>query len=113
LFFNAAVTKTKSDNRNVASVENGTAAYTTDKGTNFYGKLDWNINDSNVLEYTRLQKTDRNGQGDIYYYDSDTHQKDGLVGGNEINKTSTKANIIQFTSYLSDKATLSVLYGDM
>ncbi len=113
LFFNAAVTKTKSDNRNVASVENGTAAYTTDKGTNFYGKLDWNINDSNVLEYTRLQKTDRNGQGDIYYYDSDTHQKDGLVGGSEINKTSTKANIIQFTSYLSDKATLSVLYGDM
>ncbi len=113
LFVNLAVTKSKSDNQNVASVENGTAAYTTDTGRNFYGKLDWNINDSNVLEYTRLQKTDRDGAGDSYYFDSETRQKDGFRGATDITKTSTKANIIQYTGYLSDAATLSVLYGDM
>ncbi|MEN5426208.1 carboxypeptidase regulatory-like domain-containing protein [Stenotrophomonas pennii] len=77
----------------------------------FYGKIDWNINDSNTLEYTRIQNTDRY---DAYHrsYDYAT-RSEGERTGTFANTTKLKDNfdIFKFTSYLSDDLTLSALWG--
>lgn len=113
LFMHVALEKTKTSGRSVASTESGTDSYNTDKGSNFYGKLDWNINDSNVLELTKLKSTARDGAGKQYFFDNDTRQDTDFIGENSINKTSTDAYIAHYTAYLTDAATFSVLYGKM
>lgn len=84
--------------------------YTID-APKFYGKIDWNINDSNTLEYTRIQNTDRY---DAYHrsYDYAT-RSEGERTGTFANTTKLKDNydIFKFTSYLSDDLTLSALWG--
>jgi len=103
------------------------AAYTTSRATtgydyeskNPYGvlKLDWNINDSNILEYTGFHNK-RKQQYDRYtgtYSDTSLNAsiskasytgKENLVNGGD-------THILKWTSYLTDNLTLSVQYGRM
>ncbi|WP_182657145.1 TonB-dependent receptor [Stenotrophomonas lacuserhaii] len=94
----------------IESAQQGRRHYTLD-APKFYGKIDWNINDSNTLEYTRIQNTDRY---DAYYraYDYPTRQE-GERTGTFANTTKLKDNfdIFKFTSYLSEDLTLSALWG--
>lgn len=77
----------------------------------FYGKIDWNINDSNTLEYTRVQNTDRTGG----YYRS--FEYDDLTEGDRTgtfpNTTKVKDDfdIFKYTGYLTDDLTLSAVWG--
>ncbi|QNR98519.1 TonB-dependent receptor [Stenotrophomonas sp. 169] len=77
----------------------------------FYGKIDWNINDSNTLEYTRIQNTDRYAAY-LRAYDYATGSEGGRTG-TFANTTKLKDtyDIFKFTSYLSDDLTLSAVWG--
>ncbi|MEY2151035.1 TonB-dependent receptor [Rhodanobacter sp. 115] len=80
----------------------------------FYGKLDWNINDNNILEGTYASSKLEDLSNNAYNYDYSTH----AVGSfNNINNPlySSKFNvgILKYTSYITDNLTLSVLAGKM
>ncbi|NIK38390.1 outer membrane receptor protein involved in Fe transport [Xanthomonas arboricola] len=77
----------------------------------FYGKIDWNINDSNIVEYTRIESTDRRAG---YYTDFDY---DTLTGGGrsgtfaDTYKIKDRYDIFKYTGYLTDDLTLNATWG--
>ena len=88
----------------------------TYKNPKLYGKIDWNITDSNILEITGASnKQEYNAP--IYDYDYDTGYKGGYVGqdvaGVPLNKTGADLYTAKFTSYITDDITLTALYGKM
>ena len=80
----------------------------------FYGKLDWNINDSNTLELTHIQSKVMDQFNNAYNYN---YANNSIGSFNSINNPlySSKfdVNILKFTSYITDNLTLSVLGGKM
>ncbi|MGY3041446.1 hypothetical protein ACVWWQ_003078 [Rhodanobacter sp. TND4EL1] len=76
-----------------------------------YTKLDWNINDSNILEYTHIQSNESYA-GDLYDYDyaTGTHSQE-ISGHPTSTKDASKFDIGKYTGYLTDDLTLSVTYG--
>ncbi|MDQ8050179.1 MULTISPECIES: TonB-dependent receptor [unclassified Luteibacter] len=82
----------------------------------FYGKLDWNINDSNILEVTGASNK-QNYDANVYGFDYTTLTKGDLVGkdtsGNPLNKTGADLYTAKFTSYITDDLTLTAQYGKM
>ncbi len=111
LFFFLAGETDRQRNRSVSSVDSQQDNYYKNHSTKWYGKLDWNINDSNVLEYTFLKDTERNGYGETFRYDPDNYNDLFSLGPNPWNDFDYKTQIFHYTGYLSDAATLSVLYG--
>lgn len=83
----------------------------TNNTTKYYGKLDWNINDNNQFELTTLKQKQTNNTGSTYNYDYATHKPTDFVAPNDKNIDNADFTILHYTSYLSDAATLSVLYG--
>ena len=81
--------------------------------TRVYGKIDWNINDSNIFELTGI-KENAHSQGSRYAVGggTGTYGADGVYLGNA---TPTKQNsfvyIAKYTNYLSDNLNFSVVYG--
>lgn len=77
----------------------------------FYGKIDWNINDSNILEYTRIQNTDRRG-GYYTAFDYDTLTEGDRTGTypNTYKLTDT-FDVFKYTSYITDDLTLNATWG--
>ncbi|SEK75879.1 Carboxypeptidase regulatory-like domain-containing protein [Pseudoxanthomonas sp. GM95] len=77
----------------------------------FYGKIDWNINDNNVLEYTRIQNTDRRA-GYYTSYDYDTQSEGDRTGTYpDTYKLKDTYDIFKYTGYITDDLTLSATYG--
>lgn len=77
----------------------------------FYGKVDWNINDSNTLEYTRFQDTDRAG-GYYTAFDYATLTEGDRTGTfPSTSKATTNADIFKYTGYLNDALTFSTVWG--
>ncbi|MCC4594347.1 TonB-dependent receptor [Xanthomonas campestris pv. phormiicola] len=77
----------------------------------FYGKIDWNINDSNILEYTRIQNTDRRA-GYYTSYDYDTLSEGGRTGTYpDTYKLTDTYDIFKYTGYLTDNLTLNATWG--
>ena len=77
----------------------------------FYGKIDWNINDSNTLEYTRFQDSDRDG-GYYREFDYKTLSEGGRTGTfPNLEKSSTDVDIFKYTGYLNDALTFSAVWG--
>ncbi|WP_166636792.1 TonB-dependent receptor [Cognatilysobacter terrigena] len=66
-------------------------------------KLDWNINDSNLLEFTSF--TDKRTR------EIDSRLENGTVLGTNFIEQGGKNNILRYTGYFSDTFTLSALYG--
>ncbi|HEX7989762.1 MAG TPA: TonB-dependent receptor [Stenotrophomonas sp.] len=113
LFVHLAAEADKTDGVSTNSIESAQQArnnysYSSPK---FYGKIDWNINDNNSLEYTRIQNTDRQAG----YYTAFDY--DDLSGGDRTgvypNTTKIKDtfDIFKYTGYLTDDLTLSATYG--
>ncbi len=113
LFVSAETTKTKG--RNVETVDLAKDISYSDTESHYYGKLDWNINDTNTLELTKLISNksgdDVNGNGSAYDFNYDTLQRGARSGPNNVSKHSADFTIAKYTSYITDAATLSVLYG--
>ncbi|KZC18829.1 Oar protein [Rhodanobacter denitrificans] len=109
MFLAAETSETQSNNVEIAS--NQKVQYNNDKDTKFYGKLDWNITDSNILELTALNNRSRNGAGTTYAFDYNTLKSGAFVANNDVTKDNAQFYLGHFTSYITDAATLSILYG--
>jgi len=92
-------------------VGRSTHSKTTDP--KIYAKLDWNINDSNLLSYTYLgEKYESQGYYTAYDWDA---QSDGaiLTTVPTPTKMNSEYSILNYTGYLTDNLTLNATYGHM
>ncbi len=92
---------------NVTSPFNTKETYTRPKT---YVKLDWNINDSNILELTGISNK-ASYSATNYEYDYNTHTTGDFASYATSTKTSAKDYIVKYTSYITDDLTASVQYG--
>ena len=111
LFMFVAAETSKTQSTDVQNTDLNKVAYNTDKNTKFYGKLDWNITDNNVLEFTALKNRQSYGAGSTYLFDYDTLQATTFNNRNDVAKDNAQFYVGHFTSYITDNATLSILYG--
>ena len=86
---------------------------TSTSNPKLYGKLDWNINDSNVLELTGVQSQTNETSSNFYNYDYSNQTVGNLYGAGVLSKDTFKIGILKYTSYITDNLTLEVMYGLM
>ncbi|OOW78042.1 Oar protein [Xanthomonas axonopodis pv. clitoriae] len=99
--------------RELDSVEdtNADTGYQYDR-PRWYGKLDWNITDNHLLELTGASS--RNVyRGSIYNYDYAALTRGSLRGQDDTTKTGGNLWSAKYTGYLTDRLTVSALYGKM
>jgi hypothetical protein len=85
---------------------------TTIKDPRYLVKLDWNINESNILEYTGFSDTSTTQQSIYgYNYDDNGQPHRGDYLGQQYDKTGGMNNILKYTSYITDDFTISAQYG--
>jgi len=111
LFMFLAAESTENHSTNVQTSDLAKVQYNEDKYSKFYGKLDWNITDSNILELTALNSHQRTGDGSTYNFDYNTLKPADFVTPNDVAKDNAQFYIGHFTSYITDAATLSIEYG--
>jgi hypothetical protein len=75
-----------------------------------YVKLDWNINDSNILEFTNISSKE-SFSGSLGEYDYGTRTEGPLFGYDTSTKTGSDIYIGKYTSYITDDLTFSATYG--
>jgi outer membrane receptor protein involved in Fe transport len=113
LFFFVAAEAEKSEGESTASVEANPVAtnHYTYNLPKYYAKLNWNINDNNILELTGIHSNDE--QRGVYTgYNYDTRSSTGPTGANaDTSKLESKYAIAKYTSYITDDITLSATYG--
>ncbi len=78
----------------------------------WYGKLDWNITDSNILEVTGASSKS-SYQGTLNNFDYATQKEGGFAANDTSTKNGADVYSAKFTSYITDDLTASVLYGKM
>jgi hypothetical protein len=85
---------------------------TSDKQPYWLVKLDWNINESNILEYTGFSDTDRS-TSQVYDYGFDERNDPYHTHylGSVYNKQGGQTNILKYTGYITDDFTISAQYG--
>ncbi len=95
----------------VNSVDAGTSQHYKVNNPKWYAKVNWNINDSNLLELTYMAQRKRY-QGDYYAYDfaEDVEGEGNGSSPNEV-KENNEFSIIKYTGYLTDTLTLNAMYG--
>jgi hypothetical protein len=81
------------------------------KDTKAYLKLNWNITDDHLLEYTYMgERYDQ--RGDNYYYSTSTNTESGRYTSDATPELrNTRYNILKYTGYLRDDLTLTATYG--
>lgn len=116
LFIYADVEQTRREGAGVASTR--TAAPTTTNAYQEYQyeyprwavKLDWNINDYHMLEFTGISDvTEYESAGYTFNYEDFTHGTEQNAGTRD--KDDSKLYVAKYTGYLTDDLTLSALYG--
>ncbi len=88
----------------------GTKLYSNSATPNFWGtKLNWNINDDNVLELMAFSDKKEN-TADVYRFDYDTKTR-----GNKIDEVYTDTGgknwALTYTSYLTSNLSMKLMYG--
>ncbi|MDF4002921.1 TonB-dependent receptor [Luteibacter sp. PPL552] len=113
LFFFVAGEFEKQGRQAVNDVGSNTPAQSTDyRSPRWYGKLDWNIDDSNILELTGASDK-REISGTRYDYDFVNRRRLGEIGGYNNSKTGGDLYLAKYTGYITDNLTVSALYGKM
>lgn len=112
LFFFAAAEIEKDQGKSTefsdrASVVN---TYYTNSLPKYYVKLDWHINDSNLLELTDISSKNSAG-GKNYQYDYASDKEGGLAAYPLWGKYGSDIYIGKYTGYITDDLTLSATYG--
>lgn len=110
LFFFLAAEAYKTQGRSVGSVESPFQNNYETERPKVYAKLDWNINQSNILSLTGIQ-TSRNARGVNYDFDYDTHQTGDFTNLDQVGKRKFQVMIGNFTSYITDQLTLNAMFG--
>ncbi|MEI7036846.1 TonB-dependent receptor [Fulvimonas yonginensis] len=112
LFFFAAA---EAERKEGTSVGSNASAYNTQyryDDPKWYAKLDWNINENNILELTGASSKE-SYQGSIYDFDYDTLRTGAFNSYDTSHKYGSDLYSAKFTSYITDDLTVSVLYGQM
>jgi TonB-dependent receptor-like protein len=78
-----------------------------------YGKLDWNITDSNVLELTGVRTQQNETSKNFYNYDYTDQSVGSFYAPGVMFKNTYNIGILKYTSYITDNLTLEVMYGLM
>jgi outer membrane receptor for ferrienterochelin and colicin len=78
----------------------------------WYGKLDWNITDSNIVELTGASDKYETS-GTVYGYDYQTRTRQDRIGGDDNIKTGGDLWTAKYTGYLTDDLTLTAQYGKL
>ncbi|HWX65086.1 MAG TPA: TonB-dependent receptor [Rhodanobacter sp.] len=78
----------------------------------FYAKLDWNINDSNILSLTGIRNKHQ-FQGSEYLYNNTAHQTGAFDSYDPSTKNSFSIWIGKYTGYITDDLTVNAMYGKM
>ena len=112
LFFFVAAEQEKNKRKSTSSIEAAQSSNTflDEKQPKVYAKVDWNINDSNILEATYIHSTDSTN-GDLYAYDYDTREDGNFISKFQATKNSQQFYIAKYTSYITDDLTFSATYG--
>jgi outer membrane receptor protein involved in Fe transport len=112
LFFYLAAEAEREQGKSTSSSASSVVANTDYKYTRpkYYAKLDWNINDSNILELTDISDKE-SYEGRLYDYDYATGLQGGPAGYATSHKFGHEYQIGKYTGYLTDDLTLSVTYG--
>lgn len=88
---------------------NGYSNYTRDQ-PRWSAKVDWNISDKHVLEFTAVSDVRKYmSDGYTYNYDENSHGNEKDSGDD--NKDASRLYIARYTGYLTDNLTISALYG--
>lgn len=78
-----------------------------------YGKLDWNINDNNVLELTAVQTKNQQTTNNGYEYNYSNQSVGNYWATGVLTKNTFDVGILKYTSYITDDLTLEAMYGQM
>lgn len=92
----------------------GTARYDQQKFSDpkLYAKLDWNINDNNILSLTGIRNKDQ-FQGTEYNYDNVAHQKGEFSNYDPSTKNAFGIWVAKYTGYITDDLTVNAMYGKL
>ena len=107
------------DSNQAGVVNNGVATpagfwqSTSTNSPKLYGKLDWNINDSNILELTGVQSKSDLNSNNYYNYNYSNQSVANYYGPGLLTKNDFNVGILKYTSYITDSLTLEVLAGQM
>jgi outer membrane receptor for ferrienterochelin and colicin len=110
LYMFASAEATRTNDTYVSPASAGIANERQYRDPSWYAKLDWNINESNILELTGAQ-TEHSYNANVYNYDSDTHTEGDFISGDTHTKTSARMWIAKYTGYITDNLTVTAQYG--
>jgi len=96
----------------VNPVTSGTSLHYKNSNPKWYAKVNWNINDSNLLELTGASEK-RLTSGSYYYYDYNNLADKGFKAFANDTKLGGDMWSAKYTSYLTDSLTLNAMYGKM
>ncbi|MCJ0825741.1 TonB-dependent receptor [Luteimonas sp. 50] len=93
-------------------LEGGSNIASSQKRPNWLLKMDWNINDSNILELTSMSDT-RKTDTDYFEtnFDADGKPSRGDYLGTDYSESGGDFYVLKYTGYLTDTFTLSALAG--
>lgn len=110
LFGFIAVEGARREGDNVASAASNRDTKYTYKDPKMYAKLDWNINDNNLLELTGASYK-HDYTGDVYGFDNGTRTVTGFQSKDTSTSTKQRMWVAKYTSYITDSLTLTAQYG--
>ncbi|MBB3227588.1 outer membrane receptor protein involved in Fe transport [Luteibacter sp. Sphag1AF] len=114
LFLFAAAEVERQTGNTVSDVTKTQAPDTAYRYTNprWYAKLDWNIDENNILEVTGASdKSKKNGT--IYDYDYQDRQRGDYIAGASDEKYGGDVYTAKYTGYITENLTLTAQYGKM
>lgn len=112
LFFFLAAEQDNTKGTSIGSVDSPLANDYQTHQPKLYAKLNWNINDSNVLSVTGVQSQYKHWSAN-YDFDYNTLKTGDFAGLDQTTKTSFRTWVANYTSYLSDSLTLNAMLGKM
>lgn len=81
------------------------------KNPKLYAKLNWNINENNLLELTYMaQRYKQDGFYNAYNFEDDEEGEPNGVTSNSI-RENDEFSVLKYTSYLTDNLTFNAMYG--
>ncbi|HEY1889762.1 MAG TPA: TonB-dependent receptor [Steroidobacteraceae bacterium] len=95
---------------NSGSFENPVIAHDHTDAPKYYAKINWNINDSNLLTLTGLQSENKTWQSQ-YNVNYDPPSVGSFSGYGQTDKTTFRMGVANFTSYITDQLTLDAMFG--
>jgi TonB-dependent receptor-like protein len=111
-FISAEQDDTNSRSTDEFAAAGSTTNLTTAHAPKLYGKLNWNINDSNTLTVTGLKNSYKTWTNS-YGFDYNTLKRDNDATLDPTYKSVFKMWTVNYTSYLTDDLTLNAMFGKM